>query len=186
MPVHQAVDPGHARPSFETLPTGAVTFVFTDIEGSTRLVRRLGVGYADVLEVHDALISDAFVRAGGVMFGSRGDALFAAFADPTEAMVGALDAQHALRAHRWNDHELRVRIGIHSGEAVARRGTYVGLDVHRVARICAAARGGQILVSADTAAATATCLPAGARLIDLGLHPLKDLPGPHRLYELTR
>ena len=167
------------------LPAGPVTFVFTDIEGSTQLLRRLGGRYADVLEVHNDLLAVAFTHAGGVLFGSRGDALFAAFVDPVGAVGGGLAAQRALQLYPWEGHDVRVRIGIHTGDAVVRGGTYIGLDVHRAARICAAARGGQILLSAATAAATAPDLPDGAGLVDLGLYRLKDLPGPDRLFELT-
>jgi class 3 adenylate cyclase len=169
----------------DLLPAGTVTFVFTDIEGSTHLLQQLGDRYADVLEVHNELIAVAFTGTGGVLFGSQGDALFAAFADPVGAVVGGLDAQRALRSHPWDGHEVRVRMGIHTGEAVVRGGTYIGLDVHRVARICSAAHGGQVLVSAATASETACALPDGARLVDLGLHRLKDLPEPDHLFELS-
>jgi class 3 adenylate cyclase len=167
------------------LPVGTVTFVFTDIEGSTHLLQQLGGTYADVLETHNELIAVAFTGAGGVLFGSQGDALFAAFADPVGAVAGGLEAQRALRLHPWGGHEVRVRMGIHTGEAVVRGGTFIGLDVHRVARICSAAHGGQVLVSAVTASETACDLPDGARLVDLGLHRLKDLPDPDHLFELS-
>ena len=162
-----------------------VTFVFTDIEGSTRLLRQLGGEYADMLETHNELIAAAFTGAGGVLFGSQGDALFAAFPDPVGAVEGGLEAQRALRSHHWVGHEVRVRMGIHTGEAVVRRSTYIGLDVHRVARICSVARGGQVLVSAATAAETMRALPDDAELVDLGLHWLKDLPEPAHLFELS-
>jgi len=167
------------------LPVGTVTFVFTDIEGSTRLVRQLGERYGDVLEAHNDLIEAAFTGAGGVMFGSRGDALFAAFVEPAGAVAGALEAQIAVRGYPWEGHEVRVRMGVHTGDAVVRGGSYIGLEVHRAARICAAARGGQVLVSGSTAAEVARTLPAGAELVDLGLRRLKDLPEPDRLFELT-
>jgi class 3 adenylate cyclase len=169
----------------DLLPAGTVTFVFTDMEGSTNLLQQLGDTYADVLEAHIELIADAFTGAGGVVFGSRGDAVFAAFVDPVGAVAGGLEAQRALRSHPWDGHEVRVRMGIHTGEAAVRGGTYIGLDVHRVARICSAAVGGQVLVSAATAAETACALPDGAALVDLGLYRLKDLPEPDHLFELT-
>jgi class 3 adenylate cyclase len=171
--------------TFDLLPAGTVTFVFTDIEGSTHLLQQLGARYADVLETHNALIVAAFACAGGVTFGSRGDALFAAFVEPIRAVTGGLEAQRALRTHPWDGHEVRVRMGIHTGEAVVRGGTYIGLDVHRAARICSAALGGQILLSAATASETAEALPDGAHLVDRGLHQLKDLPEPNHLFELT-
>ena len=167
------------------LPTGTVTFVFTDIEGSTRLLRQLGDRYADVLEAHHELVTHALTGAGGVLFGSRGDALFAAFLEPVAAVAGGLAAQRALRSRTWDGHDVRVRMGIHTGEVLVRGSNYIGLAVHRVARICAAARGGQILLSATTAAKTTRCLPDGAVLVDLGLHRLKDLPEPDRLFSLT-
>ena len=179
---HAAVALGQ---SAAALPNGRVTFVFTDIEGSTRLVRKLGEAYGDLLDLHDDLVTDAFTGAGGVLFGSRGDALFAAFVHAADAVAAAVNAQRALRSHPWNGHEVRVRMGIHTGDAVVRGGTYIGLEVHRVARICAAARGGQILVSAATAAQAASELPDGTRLVDLGRQRLKDLPDTDHLFELS-
>jgi len=167
------------------LPVGTVTFVFTDIEGSTRLLRQLGDRYADVLESHHALVTAAVTETGGVLFGSRGDALFAVYVEAAAALAGGLDTQRALRSHPWDGHDVRVRMGIHTGTVVLRGDNYIGLALHRVARICAAARGGQMLVSGATASAVTQALPDGARLVDLGLHRLKDLPGPDRLFELT-
>lgn len=161
-----------------------MTFVFTDIEGSTQLLRLLGDRYADVLDAHNDLISVAFTDAGGVLFGSRGDALFAAFADSRGAISGALAAQRALRTYPWDGHEVRVRMGVHTGDALLRGGTYIGLEVHRAARICSAAHGGQILLSGATLSEAGGDLPQGARLIDLGPRLLKDLPGPDWLYAL--
>ena len=167
------------------LPVGRVTFLFTDIEGSTRLLRQLGDRYADVLESHHALVTAAITEAGGVLFGSRGDALFAVYVDAAPAIAGGLEAQRALRSHPWDGHDVRIRMGIHTGDVVLRGGNYIGLALHRVARICAAARGGQMLVSGATAGEVTDALPHGARLVDRGLHRLKDLPGPERLFELT-
>ena len=174
-----------ASSAVDRLPTGIVTFLFTDIEGSTRLLQQLGDAYADVLETHNDLVTRALGDEGGAVFGSQGDALFAAFVDPVAAVVAALSAQRGLRAHPWDGHEVRVRMGIHTGTAALRGGTYVGLDVHRVARICSAARGGQVLVSAATAAAVACHLPDGTGLVDLGLHRLKGMPAADRLYDVT-
>ena len=179
-----SADGRQGESTMDLLPAGTVTFVFTDIEGSTHLLQQLADAYADVLEAHSELIALAFTRAGGVMFGSRGDAVFAAFDDPVGAVAGGFEAQRALRSHPWAGHEVRVRMGIHTGEAVVRGGTYIGLDVHRVARICSAALGGQILVSAATASETECALPDGSGLVDLGLHWLKDLPEPDHLFEL--
>jgi predicted ATPase/class 3 adenylate cyclase len=168
-----------------SLPAGTVTFVFTDIEGSTHLLQELGDAYPDVLEAHNELIAVAFTAAGGRLFGSQGDALFAVFSEPAGAVAGALEAQRALRSHPWDGHEVRVRMGVHTGDAVVRGGTYIGLDVHRVARICSAAHGGQVLVSEATAIRAAGRLREGAGLLDLGPHRLKDLPEPDQLFELT-
>ena len=148
------------------------------------MLRQLGDRYADVLEAHHALVTAAVTDAGGVLFGSRGDALFAVYASAAPAIAGGLEAQRALRSHPWDGHDVRVRMGIHTGEAVLRGGNYIGLALHRVARICAAARGGQVLISGATACEVTGALPDGACLVDRGLHRLKDLPGPERLYEL--
>jgi len=178
-----------ARPdpssTIEVLPIGRVTFVFTDIEGSTRLLQRLGDAYADVLETHHDLITQAFGEEGGLVFGVQGDAAFAVFDDPVAAVAAALGAQRLLRAHPWDGHDVRVRMGVHTGSAAVRGGSYVGLDVHRVARICSAARGRQVLLSAATADAVAAGLPEGVGLVDLGVHWLKGLPDADRLFAVT-
>jgi class 3 adenylate cyclase len=127
------------------------------------------------------------VGLGGVPFGNEGDALFFAFADPGPALQGALAAQQALAAHDFAEGvEVRVRVGVDSGPAsLTGTGTYVGLPLHQTARICAAARGGQVLVS-DATRVLADALPPNASLDDVGEYRLKDLPGPLRLYELRR
>src|SRR5579872_4458193 len=136
-----------------SLPTGVVTFVFTDVEGSTKLLRTLGrERYAEVLEEHARLLRDAFESEGGQVFGSEGDALFVAFRHASEGIRGAAAAQRALSEHDWGDApEPKVRMGIHTGEAsLSGEGRYVGVAVHRAARICAAAHGGQVLISHTT------------------------------------
>ena len=163
------------------LPTGVVTFLFTDVEGSTRLVQRVGDRYPALLDEHRRLLRNALARHAGHEFGTEGDACFYAFADPVDAASAAADAQRALAANRWpNDAELRVRMGIHTGEAGLLDGDYVGLDVHRVARVTAAAHGGQVLLSA----ATRRLLGRSCDVVDLGEHRLKDLLEPERLYQL--
>jgi predicted ATPase len=158
------------------LPTGTVTFLFTDIEGSTRLLQELGDGYAEALAEHRRLLRQAFERRGGVEVDTQGDAFFIAFARARDALAAAEEAQRALIGEL-----LRVRMGVHTGEPLLTDDGYVGLDVHRAARICSAGHGGQVLVSDTTAR-----LLDGAGLRDLGEHRLKDLSAPQRLYQLGR
>jgi class 3 adenylate cyclase len=121
------------------LPTGTVTFLFTDIEGSTRLLLDLGDAYADALAEHRRALRDAFERHGGVEVDTQGDAFFVAFARATDALAAANDAQRAL-----GDGPIRVRMGVHTGEPLVTQEGYVGLDVHRAARIAAVGHGGQV------------------------------------------
>ena len=155
------------------LPTGTVTFLFTDVEGSTRLLQELGDGYVAVLEEHRRLLRDAFARHGGVEVDTQGDAFFVAFATASDALAAAAEGRDALAGG-----PVRVRIGLHTGEPTLAKEGYVGIDVHRAARIAAAGHGGQILVS------QATRDLAGANgLRDLGEHRLKDLAAPERIYQ---
>ncbi len=168
------------------LPTGTVTFLFTDIEGSTRLVQDLGDEYATVLDDHRRILAEAVERRDGTVFGSEGDALFVAFADARGAILAAVDAQRALAVHGWpGDRPLRVRMGIHSGAAILTGGDYVGLALHQVARIVSAGHGGQILVSASSRALADGPLADGLELRDLGEHRLKDLNRPERLFQVV-
>jgi predicted ATPase/class 3 adenylate cyclase len=167
------------------LPRGVVTFVFTDIEGSTHLLQKLGDRYPSVLDDHYCLLRDAFA-AGGREVGPRGDALFVAFADAAEAIAAVVDAQVRLTQHPWPaDGPVKVRIGVHTGEAVVQDDDYVGLAVHQAARICAAGHGGQVLASEETLGAATGRLPKDIEVTDLGAHRLKDLPEPLRLYQLS-
>ena len=167
------------------LPTGTVTLLFTDIEGSTRLLRELGDEYAEVLADHRRLLRESFVRHGGVEVDTQGDSFFVAFATASDALAAAAGGQTALARHPWtNGAVVRVRMGLHSGEPLVTDEHYVGLDVHRGARIAAAAHGGQALVSQRTA----ELVPNGdvpGTLRDLGAHRLKDLPEAERLYQLV-
>ena len=168
------------------LPTGTVTFLMTDIEGSTRLLQALGDRYPDVLEAHYRLIRDACAAVGGAVVSTEGDAMFLAFSDAPAAVRGALNAQRALTQQAWPDAAVvDVRMGLHSGQGPRLGSTYVGLDVHRVARIAAAAHGGQIVLSDATRALAAPSLPTGVELRDLGAHRLKDLEGTERLFQLV-
>src|SRR5215218_8610656 len=128
-----------------SLPTGTVTFLFTDIEGSTRLLHELGDGYAAALGEHRAALRGAFERHGGVEVDTQGDAFFIAFARATDAVAAGAAAREAL-----GDGPIRVRMGIHTGEPQLTDEGYVGMDVHRAARIAAAAHGGQIVLSETT------------------------------------
>jgi predicted ATPase/class 3 adenylate cyclase len=161
-----------------------LTFLFTDIEGSTRLLQALGDGYRDVLARQRTLIGDAAATHGGTVFGSEGDALFMAFANANAGIRAAADAQRALAAYGWpNARPVRVRMGVHTGEVTALAGNYVGLPLHQVARITAAGHGGQVLVSEATRQLAGDDL-AGLGFRDLGEHRLKDLAHPERLYQL--
>ena len=167
------------------LPTGAVTFLFTDIEGSTQLVKQLRDDYGAVLRDHQRLLREAFDAHGGYEVDTQGDSFFVAFASAREALLAAVEGQLALRSHPWPDGvEIKVRMGLHTGQASAQDGRYTGLAVHRAARIGAAGHGGQILVSQ----ATQTLLEDEEEdlhifLRDLGERRLKDIDRPVRLYQ---
>src|SRR5437764_10369371 len=133
------------------LPAGRVTFLFTDIEGSTRLLHALGDRYAEVLADHRRLLRAAFARHGGVEVDTQGDSFFVAFVDAGEALAAADESQRTLTGHSWPEGSaLKVRMGLHTGEPLVADGHYVGIDVHRAARIAAAAHGGQVIVSERT------------------------------------
>jgi class 3 adenylate cyclase len=183
----QKLEPyGGREPAVGALPSGTVTFLFSDIEGSTAHLRRLGERWADALAEHRRLLREAFEAAGGREVDSQGDAFFAAFPRARQAVVGAAEAQRALAATAWpGDSELRVRMGLHTGEPVLGEEGYIGLDVVRAARLCAAAHGGQVLLSATTGALVAGSLPEGLGVTDLGEHHLKDLEHPERVHQLV-
>ncbi len=167
------------------LPTGTVTFLFTDIEGSTRLLQRLGEGYGRVLDEHHRVLRDAFGSSGGVEMGTEGDAFFVVYASARDAVEGASAAQRALSEHPWPDGvSVAVRMGIHTGAAEFGGDNYRGLDVHRAARITSAAHGGQVLLSAATAALVEPDLPPGTSIKELGTFRLKDLERPEHLFQL--
>ncbi len=168
------------------LPAGTVTFLFTDIEGSTELITRLGGAYEPLLEAHRAILRAAFAAEGGVEVQTEGDAFFVAFASASSAAAASVAAQRALAAHPWPpDGQVRVRMGLHTGEATPTPGgDYTSLEVHRAARIAAAGHGGQVLVSETTRALVGTSLPPDVTIRDLGEHRLKDLR-PERLAQLV-
>jgi len=168
------------------LPTGTVTFLFTDIEGSTRLLQELGDRYATVRDEHAAIVRRAIALAGGVEVSTEGDSFFVAFGSPSAAVRAAVAAQRALAAHDWPPRlSVRVRMGLHTGEGVLGGDNYVGLDVNRSARIAGAAHGGQVIVSDATRALVEHALPDGAWLRDLGEHRLKDIARPEHLHDLV-
>src|SRR5262245_40061458 len=171
--------------AMSTLPGGTVTFVFTDIEGSTRLLQELGDRYADVARDHRKLVRATLGEAGGTEIDTQGDAFFFSFARARDAVRGAVDAQRALREHEWPDSAaVRVRMGLHTGEPTLGDEGYLGLDVVRAARICSAGHGGQILVSETTRSLLGNDLPQGVSVHDLGEANLKDIQH-ERIYQLS-
>jgi class 3 adenylate cyclase len=169
-----------------TLPGGTVTFVFTDIEGSTRLLQELGdEAYGRVSGDHRRLVRQAFGAHGGTEIDTQGDAFFFSFPRARDAVAGAVEAQRALRDHEWPDgRAVSVRMGLHTGEPHVGEEGYLGLDVVRAARISAAGHGGQILISETTRALLGNQLPDGVAVHDLGEQHLKDVQHEH-IYELT-
>ena len=168
------------------LPDGTVTFLVTDIEGSTRLLQRLGDGgYAAVLATHQEILRSVFAASGGREVSIQGDGFVVAFSKASDAVNASVAAQRALAAHRWpDDAAIHVRMGVHTGEPTTVPGDYVGLDVHRAVRVCAAGHGGQILLSGAAAALVQGMLPEGIALRDLGRHRLKDLKELERLIQV--
>lgn len=168
------------------LPSGTVTFLFTDIEGSTRILQALGDRYRELLAQHHRIVRDALAAHDGVEVGTEGDSFFAVFASATDALAGAVAVQRAMAAHTWPDGvEVRVRMGLHTGEGRLSGDDYIGLDVHRAARIASAGHGGQVLVSDVTSRLASTSLPDGVALRDLGTHRLKDIEQPEHLSQLA-
>jgi class 3 adenylate cyclase len=168
------------------LPGGTVTFLFSDVEGSTRLLRALGDGWAGALADYRRILREAFGEGGGREVDTQGDGMFFVFPRARPAVASAAEAQRRIEAHAWAEGAtVRVRMGMHTGEpAVAEEG-YVGLDVVRAARIAAVAHGGQVLVSATTHALVAGDPVEGIGTIFLGDHPLKDLPAPVPIHQLV-
>ncbi|HYM66393.1 MAG TPA: adenylate/guanylate cyclase domain-containing protein, partial [Patescibacteria group bacterium] len=169
-----------------TLPTGTVTFLFTDIEGSTRLMQEVGERYVELQVVHHELLREAFRSNEGRELRTEGDSFFCVFASALDACSAAAAAQRALTQHQWPEGgQIRVRVGLHTGEAPLMGNEYIGLDVHHAARVAGAAHGGQILLSEATRALVSGSLPPGLALRDLGTHRLKDLAKPEHLFQLV-
>src|SRR5215472_4686699 len=165
--------------------TQTLTFLFTDIEGSTAMVQRLGDAWPGVLADHHRLMRTALAAHGGKEVVSQGDGVFAVFTSPQAGVDAAIQVQRALVSHPWPAGErVRVRMGIHSGEAAQTEAGLAGLEVHRAARIAAVAHGGQVVVSAVAAGLLAGSLPAGVGLKDLGLHRLRDMGRAEQIFQL--
>jgi predicted ATPase/class 3 adenylate cyclase len=166
---------------------GTLTFLFTDIEGSTELLRRVGEGvYAQVLADHHALIRSGLAAHGGEEVDTQGDGFFAVFSSPRACVAAAAEMQQAVAAYAWPAGEqVWVRMGVYTGEASKTATGLVGLDVHRAARVAAVGHGGQVLVSESAAVLVRDRLPPGTALRDLGVHRLKDLGRPERIFQLS-
>ena len=173
------------------LPSGTVTLLFTDIEGSTRLLQQLGERYTDLLTAHQQLLREACEMHGGRVVSTQGDSFFVAFPRALDAIEAVVQSQRGLAAHPWtNGVSVRVRMGLHTGEPQIRASeheasTYAGIDVHRAARIAAVGHGGQVLLSQTTCDLVKSELPDGVALRDVGEHRLKDLPQPEHLHQLV-
>jgi class 3 adenylate cyclase len=169
------------------LPSGTVTFVFSDLEGSTRLLKQLGdAGYADMLRVHRQLVRETFDAHGGSEIDTQGDAFFYSFARARAAVAAAVELQRRHADHEWpNGERIRARLGLHTGEPIVGEEGYTGLDVVRAARIAADGRGGQILLSETTRSIVGDDVPDGVGIRELGERHLKDIDRPEPLYELV-
>jgi class 3 adenylate cyclase len=168
------------------LPSGFVTMLLTDIEGSTALVHRLGDHYGELLERVRALLRDTTLGHDGHVIETRADEFFAVYEQPATALTTALTVQRGLRA--WaaaGDHDVRIRVGIHSGYPTLAKANYIGMAVHAASRICDAADGGQIVVSADFRTAIGAPMPDGVRFRKLGPHALRGLPDAIDLYQVV-
>ena len=167
------------------LPHGTVTFAFTDIEGSTALLKRLGDRYGDLLGAHRRLVRDAFAAFDGVEIDTQGDAFFFAFARARDAVAAATRVQRDHVSFEWpSGAVVRTRIGLHTGEPTIGEEGYLGLDVVRAARLCGVCEGGHVLLSEATRALVGTTLPEGVSVFPLGERNLKDIDEPERVYEL--
>ena len=168
------------------LPSGTVTFLFSDIEGSTALLKRLDERYRELIDQHRRLVRDTFTRHGGVEIDTQGDAFFFAFARARDAVAAAVEGQRAHAEASWPDAvEVRVRMGLHTGEPAVGAEGYLGVDVVRAARLCATAQGGHVLLSESTRALLGSSLPEGVSIHALGERRLKDIDEPERVYELA-
>jgi ABC-type oligopeptide transport system substrate-binding subunit/class 3 adenylate cyclase/tetratricopeptide (TPR) repeat protein len=170
----------------DRLPEGTVTFLFTDIEGSTELLKALGDIYAELLSQQRDLLRDIFNRWGGQEVDTQGDSFFVSFPRATQAVSAAVEIQQTLKEQAWpGGVELRLRMGLHTGEPLTWAEGYVGIDVHRAARIAHVGHGGQVLLSATTTPLVLDDLPEGVSTLDLGRHRMKDMRRPERIHQLV-
>jgi class 3 adenylate cyclase len=169
-----------------SLPTGVVTLLFTDIEGSTTLLERAPVAYGEALKTHHRLLTEAIERHGGVVFERLGDGTYASFTRTSDAIAAAANAQLSLGRQDWGEiDEIRVRMAIHTGELDRWDDRYFGPALYRCARLLAVGHGGQMLLSGVAAEIAGGALPADCRLRDLGTHRLKDLSAPEHIFQLV-
>jgi class 3 adenylate cyclase len=167
------------------LPSGTVTFAFSDIEGSTSLLKALGDRYGEVLSDHRKLMRESFTSQGGVEIDTQGDAFFFAFPRARDAVSAAVEAQRRHASHEWpGGHQVRVRMGLHTGEPAVGSEGYHGIDVVRAARLCTIGHGGQVIMSETTRALVGSSLPDGVTVHMLGERRLKDIDEPERVFEL--
>jgi class 3 adenylate cyclase len=168
-----------------SLPSGTVTFVFSDIEGSTGLMKRLGERYGEVIGEHRRIVRETFGEHEGVEIDTQGDSFFYAFARARDAVAAAVAVQRAHVDHEWPEAEqVRVRMGLHTGEPAVGSEGYLGVDVVRAARLASSGRGGSVLLSETTRALLGSSLPDGVSVHALGERRLKDIDEPERIYEL--
>ena len=178
--------PGLCNELVNELPSGTVSLLFSDIEGSTVLLSRLGATYAQALDGQRQVLRKAWADHGGTELGTEGDSSFVVFSTAEAAVAAATQAQRTLAAFEWPAGEqVRVRMGLHTGTPTEHDGGYVGMDVHRAARIAGSAHGGQVVLSEATAKLVVGCLPGGVAIRDLGSYQLKDIASPERLFQLT-
>jgi predicted ATPase/class 3 adenylate cyclase/DNA-binding XRE family transcriptional regulator len=178
--------PLRPKTSDHQFPSGTVHLLFSDIGGSTQLAQRLGEKYIQVLEKHQRILRDTFTKWNGHEVSTHGDSFFAVFSRATDAIFAAVEAQRALAEETWTDDvRLQVRMGVHTGEPMLVNRDYIGVDVHRAARICAAAYPGQVLLSNQTRVMVERQLPPEVALRELGKYRLKDLNEPEHLYQLV-
>lgn len=169
-----------------TLPSGTVTFLFSDIEGSTELLKRLGDRYGELIAEHRRIVREVFGALEGVEIDMQGDSFFFAFTRARDAVTAAVEAQRAHSDHAWpGDESVRVRMGLHTGEPAVGAEGYLGVDVVRAARLCASAQGGHVLLSEATRALMGSALPEGVSVHALGERQLKGIDEPERVYELA-
>jgi class 3 adenylate cyclase len=169
-----------------TLPAGTVTFVFSDIEGSTALMKRFGAGYAELIADHRRIVRETFGRHQGIEIDTQGDSFFFAFARARDAVAAAVELQRSHAEYEWPGGEtVRVRIGLHTGEPSVGEEGYLGVDVVRAARLSATGAGGTVLLSETTRALVGSSLPEGVSIHPAGERRLKDIDEPERVFELA-